>query len=295
MGRPLKALRTLPMVALLWLGATVAWAQEKGCIECHTERDNTPMHAVFNTPHAELGDGKDGTCQICHGVSQEHARNPDSIPPELSFGPRWPDATDERNGTCIDCHESRGRMLWAGSGHQREGLGCNDCHVSHHQADPALSRDQALELCGSCHQRQRAELLLPSRHPILEGKTACGDCHSPHGSLGEAALHQLSVNDNCLSCHQEKRGPFLWEHAPVAEDCSLCHRPHGSVNARLLTARGPALCQQCHAAAFHPSLPYGGEGTVAGLPNRNLVGKNCLNCHSQVHGSNHPSGARLTR
>jgi hypothetical protein len=26
-----------------------------------------------------------------------------------------------------------------------------------------------------------------------------------------------------------------------------------------------------------------------------MLGKNCLNCHSQVHGSNHPSGARLTR
>jgi hypothetical protein len=26
-----------------------------------------------------------------------------------------------------------------------------------------------------------------------------------------------------------------------------------------------------------------------------MLGKNCLNCHSQIHGSNHPSGARLTR
>jgi hypothetical protein len=26
-----------------------------------------------------------------------------------------------------------------------------------------------------------------------------------------------------------------------------------------------------------------------------LLGKGCVNCHSQVHGTNHPSGARLTR
>ncbi|MEP1595023.1 MAG: cytochrome c3 family protein, partial [Halieaceae bacterium] len=108
-------------------------------------------------------------------------------------------------------------------------------------------------------------------------------------------LHQVSVNDNCFSCHQEKRGPFLWEHPPAAEDCSLCHRPHGSVHPRLLTARGPAQCQQCHAAAFHPSLPYGTEGLPGGSANQNVLGKNCMNCHSQVHGSNHPSGARLTR
>jgi hypothetical protein len=67
------------------------------------------------------------------------------------------------------------------------------------------------------------------------------------------------------------------------------------VHERLLTARGPASCQQCHAAAFHPSVPYGSEGLPSGNANQNLLGKNCLNCHSQVHGSNHPSGARLTR
>ncbi len=136
---------------------------------------------------------------------------------------------------------------------------------------------------------------LPSRHPIAEGKTECVDCHNPHGGLGDGDLHQVSVNDNCFSCHQEKRGPFLWEHPPASEDCSLCHAPHGSVNSHLLTARGPALCQQCHAAAFHPSVAYGSEGLPGGNANQNLLGKNCLNCHGQVHGSNHPSGARLTR
>jgi hypothetical protein len=32
-----------------------------------------------------------------------------------------------------------------------------------------------------------------------------------------------------------------------------------------------------------------------GTANQNVLGKNCMNCHGQVHGSNHPSGARLTR
>jgi len=26
-----------------------------------------------------------------------------------------------------------------------------------------------------------------------------------------------------------------------------------------------------------------------------VLGQNCLNCHSQVHGSNHPSGSKLMR
>jgi hypothetical protein len=26
-----------------------------------------------------------------------------------------------------------------------------------------------------------------------------------------------------------------------------------------------------------------------------MIGRSCQNCHSQVHGSNHPSGARFQR
>ena len=32
-----------------------------------------------------------------------------------------------------------------------------------------------------------------------------------------------------------------------------------------------------------------------GTPSRFLLGQSCLNCHSQVHGSNHPSGSKLMR
>jgi DmsE family decaheme c-type cytochrome len=202
---------------------------------------------------------------------------------------------ETRNDSCQACHENGAQLLWDGSAHQQENLACNDCHRAHQPQDLALDEAQSQQMCLDCHAQVRAELHLPSRHPIVEGKTACVDCHNPHGGLGDAALHQPTLNDNCFSCHQDKRGPFLWEHPPAAEDCALCHRPHGSVNERLLTARGPALCQQCHAAAFHPSVPYGSEGLPGGNANQNVLGKNCLNCHSQVHGSNHPSGARLTR
>lgn len=179
--------------------------------------------------------------------------------------------------------------------HQQEELSCDSCHKSHANPDPALHADTQLSMCLDCHTRQQAELRLPSRHPILEGKTACVDCHNPHGASTEAALEQPTLNDNCYSCHQEKRGPHLWAHPPVDEDCSLCHRPHGSVNARLLTARTPFLCQQCHSAAFHPSQLSSAAAGNSGSTNLYVLGKNCMNCHSQVHGSNHPSGARLAR
>ncbi|MEH6587643.1 MAG: DmsE family decaheme c-type cytochrome [Halioglobus sp.] len=278
------------------LAGSISAEEGPGCLDCHTADADSPVHAVFNSAHGNLQGGGAAVCTTCHGPSEDHDRRGRRNPPDVSFGPQWPSDSAEQNASCLNCHEKTGgKMLWLGSEHEQENLVCADCHNSHAQSDPAMNQQAAGEQCLSCHSRQRAEMRLPSRHPIAEGKTACTDCHNPHGSATDADLHQVTLNDNCYSCHQEKRGPMLWEHEPVTEDCSTCHTPHGSVNDRLLTARGPTLCQGCHSAAFHPSVPYGGEGLPSGSSNQNLIGKNCLNCHSQVHGSNHPSGARLTR
>ena len=267
-------------------------AEESLCLDCH---DDSAMHAVAGTMHGSIGGGGNGACTSCHGPSVEHENDPDETHPDVSFGPQWPSDPEVRSASCSTCHDNGEQLLWAGSEHQQENMSCDSCHDAHQQKDLVLGKQESDKICMDCHAQVRSELHLPSRHPIAEGKTACTDCHNPHGGMGHAALREVTVNDNCFSCHADKRGPFLWEHPPAAEDCGLCHKPHGSVNEPLLTARGPALCQQCHATAFHPSQPYGSEGLPNGSANPNMLGKNCLNCHSQIHGSNHPSGARLTR
>ncbi|QIB66370.1 DmsE family decaheme c-type cytochrome [Kineobactrum salinum] len=291
-------LRATLLLLALGLSALCTGANEQSqpdCLACHTATADVAVHAVFHTVHGALDGGGAAACSACHGASEAHARRPTDAAPQVSFGPRWQAEAEARDGACLGCHAGGSALHWAGSEHQQEGLDCASCHRSHRQQDPALNESESQAVCVSCHSRVRAELLLPSRHPIAEGKTACGDCHNPHGALTGASLREPSLNEQCFTCHQDKRGPFLWEHPPAAEDCGLCHRPHGAVHDRLLTVRGPALCQQCHAAAFHPSLPYGSEGLAGGGANRNLLGKNCLNCHSRIHGSNHPSGARLAR
>lgn len=285
------------LLVACWLSAShiALSADEPGCFDCHEDEAGSVVHNVYKTLHGNLDGGGASACTACHGTSAAHDRRGRREAPDISFGPKWLSPLEDRNGACQSCHDNGSQLLWAGSEHEQENMACTDCHDSHQLRDPALDELSAQNQCTNCHTQVKAQLHLPSRHPIAEGKTACTDCHNPHGSASDAALHQVTLNENCYSCHQEKRGPMLWEHEPVTEDCALCHKPHGSVHPGLLTARGPALCQQCHSAAFHPSVAYGAEGLPAGSSNRNLLGQNCMNCHSQVHGSNHPSGARLTR
>jgi DmsE family decaheme c-type cytochrome len=108
-------------------------------------------------------------------------------------------------------------------------------------------------------------------------------------------LVKATVNETCYTCHAEKRGPFLWEHPPAREDCTNCHTPHGSIHTPLLKARAPWLCQQCHLAPMHPSTAYSGTGVPPRGAAQQILANSCMNCHSQVHGTNHPSGPRNTR
>ncbi len=150
------------------------------------------------------------------------------------------------------------------------------------------------ETCLRCHTNVRKAVFQRSTHLFRteQGnmKVGCASCHNPHGGEADKMLVEQTVNNVCYSCHAEKRGPFLWDHPPVRENCMNCHTPHGSSNAKLLTTRANLSCQQCH---IH-MLPR--HSTLAGKPlDIWSLNRGCVNCHSQVHGSNHPGGRTLTR
>lgn len=116
---------------------------------------------------------------------------------------------------------------------------------------------------------------------------ACASCHAAHGRT-PGLLKKNTVNETCYTCHTEKRGPFVWEHAPVRESCANCHTPHGSNQRNLLVSKNPFLCLSCHSYGGHVNLPRFNRVSSS-------YGSGCSNCHVSVHGSNHPSGAKLTR
>ncbi|CAD5375038.1 Multiheme cytochrome MtrA [Rubrivivax sp. A210] len=307
---------TRPLMRALLLLAALAWQplaqaqagsySAKGadtCLECHDDESATySAKALFKTPHAQPGNkrspfGAGGLqCEACHGPGAAHAKNKKAA----SINTFKADSSmplAERNATCMACHDGTSRTAWHAGAHERAGLACTDCHKVHQERDPVLVKAKESQVCASCHKQQRADFQKTSTHPLRQGRMACSDCHNPHGSGGPSMLAKPTINQTCTSCHAEKRGPLLWEHAPVAEDCSLCHSPHGSVRNALLTKSPPLLCQQCHSSAGHPAVAH----TPNGLPGGSgpgaiyLVGNSCSSCHSQVHGSNHPSGAKLMR
>lgn len=192
----------------------------------------------------------------------------------------------DRNGACLSCHQGDKRTHWQTSMHASRDVACTSCHQVHTTHDKVRDKREQAQVCFTCHKEQRAQISRPSRHPIPEGKVVCSDCHNPHGSAGPKNMVRDNVNDTCYTCHMEKRGPFVRTHQPVQEDCSICHNPHGSTQANLLKHRAPFLCQQCHEASSHQGnvASFATAGTGA-----NTLARGCLNCHTQIHGTNNPA------
>lgn len=290
-------MRSTCLVALLGLfligPAATSWAADPSgsakCVKCHDSEDLPDMS---RSPHGFAADKRAPDCISCHGPSDGHAKKPSSVHPDRVFIRGNAAPAQERSAACLTCHtKDASRALWSGSQHQNADVACNDCHQVHVNRDKVLTKASQPEVCYNCHKAQRTDMNKPSHHPVAEGKMACADCHNAHGSAGPNLLKRDSVNDTCYTCHAEKRGPFVHPHDPVAEDCSTCHTPHGSVTAALLKVRAPLLCQQCHATSHTPGSDVGTlTGGVPGLNSAGMwQGRSCLNCHTQVHGSNSPS------
>jgi DmsE family decaheme c-type cytochrome len=186
---------------------------------------------------------------------------------------------------CLKCHSANATFNlhnWNANVHAINDVSCSDCHKIHKGPDLIVSPKDTAEMCYRCHQEVKAEFYLPSHHPIVEQKVFCTDCHDSHGgNLAENLLRMTTVKEQCTQCHVEKEGPFVFEHAESAENCSTCHAHHGSVNNNLLIAREPFLCLQCHEG--HRISDDSSGQRKAALYTR------CTDCHSQIHGTDIPS------
>jgi DmsE family decaheme c-type cytochrome len=281
------------------------YAGSEVCIACHADQvkrfQSTMMGRAFAHPK---NDKERLGCESCHGPARAHVEaggSKETIPIRFTKDSR--NTPEEKNSACLSCHERGNRMFWQGSPHETRAVACVDCHSGHEGQATKVSSDTRFnappttthslkqsqpEVCLQCHQMRRAQLQRSSHMPYREGKVTCTSCHNPHGSPNPKQLIQATTTENCLSCHVERRGPFLWEHPPVMENCANCHEPHGTNNPQLLKVRMPRVCDTCHDSSRHPA-------TATLLNSVRDFNRGCTNCHSRIHGSNHPSGNAFLR
>ena len=295
------------LLAFVLAAASVAQAQDRParkdlvlrgdaqCTRCHDQNEEYPVLEIGKTKHGTLADQRTPSCTSCHGASDRHVNRPadakERPKPDRMFGKNSQTPMEERSAACLTCHQGGKRIHWQMSAHAGREVSCTSCHQIHTAHDKARDKLTQTEVCFACHKEQRAQLNRPSRHPIREGKVACSDCHNPHGTAGEKLLVRDNVNDTCYSCHMEKRGPFVRTHQPVQENCAICHNPHGTVNDNLLRQRAPFLCQQCHEPTSHRGNVAsftGPANTAGGSTSANFLARGCLNCHTNIHGTNNP-------
>ena len=302
-ARPLAALVLIlvPLAALAQDPDSLPGQQFLGsavCQGCHPQvskgfasNPHFASVAMANKPPERTG------CEGCHGPAGLHVVHLDKNL-IVRFDALTPAGAQ---GLCLECHAADfGKLHIQRSTHLTGEVGCTSCHSIHdsHRAESLLA-DRQRELCYSCHQEIRARFDMPFKHRVNEGAMECTDCHNPHGApvatWGGAhtprMVSQALGNDQpCMRCHAEKRGPFVHEHPPVAvEGCGSCHDPHGSTNPRLLNRPAAfTLCMECHG-------DIAGFGTRAeGIPGpsrwfHNLADptfRECVLCHSRIHGSN---------
>ncbi len=260
------------------------------CAECHET-----MASFEQTYHGRAwkGLGLDKSCQSCHGSTEAHVNDP-SLESIFSFSKDGKRSIAEQNSGCLSCHSDTSMLsYWDVSAHNRNDVACVSCHTIHSDRS---SVDQ-LKVCVTCHRSQRGEMNKRSHHPLKEGKIQCSDCHNPHGTQSAHSMIKAeNVNQLCYQCHPDKRGPYIYEHPPVEENCTICHTPHGSRHSKLLAEKVPNLCQDCHDWSRHPGTPYDAKtGFTGSSPSNRFFSRSCLNCHGAIHGSTSFENHAFTR
>lgn len=217
----------------------------------------------------------------------------------------------EISESCLTCHSGKeSHNNFRRGDHWRNDVGCTECHTAHgpkhgnakadsimfpgdvskqnpNSATSAMLKSSEPQLCIACHTEVKASFNKPFRHKVMEGAMKCSDCHNSHGGT-EAKQTKLSVGADaaCIKCHNDKQGPFAFEHAPLkTEGCAACHTPHGSSNPKMLKRSSVRqLCMECHSAIT--TVDEGGGAPQAPHNQSTTRYQNCTVCHAKIHGSN---------
>jgi DmsE family decaheme c-type cytochrome len=258
------------------------------CKTCHEKiYDGWEKTPHWKTTLDTKGGPSHQGCEGCHGPGAEHVAGGGDVTKIFTFKNA---STKEINARCLTCHVGGPQHMNAiNSLHTQNNVSCISCHSPHDAKTKEFLLTKAQpELCYSCHLQQKSQFQMPFHHRVNEGLVQCSDCHNPHGTVGPKQVRTSATQDAvCFTCHIDKQGPFVFEHAPVKiEGCQSCHLPHGGANAHMLRVSNiNLLCLQCHTNAL-PNAKTGAAGGTPSFHSQETFFKACTVCHIQIHGSN---------
>ena len=201
-------------------GQANGFVGDETCTTCH-EPEGTSLRLTLHgkaqnvrTPAAKTGQ----SCETCHGPGQAHVDSGDKTKIKRFDALSAKDV----NATCLTCHSKGSHAQWNGGMHDARSVSCASCHSVHNAKSEKgqLKTVTAVQTCQACHRQEATKLQKSGHMPLREGKMDCTTCHSPHGSTNVRMLKiGNTLNETCSSCHAEKRGPFLHDHAAGRESC----------------------------------------------------------------------------
>jgi hydroxylamine dehydrogenase len=155
---------------------------------------------------------------------------------------------------CIVCHQKITPNIvtdWQISLHSKNGISCEACHGTAHQAMDDFSKvlTPTAQTCSQCHETQFTQFskgkhalawasmnAMPTTHALplalTQGMKGCGGCHK-QGLKSEAEISKLKAEGS------------IFGHA----SCDACHTRHTFSK---VEASQPQACQTCHMGFDHP-------------------------------------------
>lgn len=256
---------------LLFTGPRKASAQQQSdnCQNCHKGGGR-------NHWEGSKHNSNDVSCANCHQV---HRTAPDKVLSKVT-----------QSEVCYNCHKTIRAQTHRISTHPiAEGkVACSDCHNTHGSAGPKLMKEANVrDTCFTCHADKRGPFL----HEHAGAMDDCMNCHTPHGATNYALLKSRQPW-LCQECH----GDFAPHPGGVYSGNNLPGGAQANAN-----QTGGLRPQMGSGATFLPPSPLNLANPVTSAPitsnagSPQLLTRSCVNCHSQVHGSNHPGGQRFTR
>jgi predicted CXXCH cytochrome family protein len=233
-----------------WTGRGMTW--NVMCAACHNtglKKNYHPASDTYTTAMAQRGVG----CEACHGPMADHVAWERRHHP--SAAPVGRNTTARTGGRPTSPTQPRPSVAA-----NRNAPGANYHDPTRHP----LSRDQALDTCGSCHAR-RAE---------LTGGFSPGQSFLDNYLLTIPDETDLFYPDGQVHAEDYEYTAFLGSRMYAAGvRCVDCHEPHSGKT----RAAGNALCLRCHQG----QMPAAPKINPAAHSHHALdqPGGLCLNCH----------------